>query len=97
MLASPPRRHLLGMDVRACGIRADSRSHDGSDPGLTLHGPGAGAALLGRLAGSEEALQVSNIPFPVGARDRARRPEPLRRAIVRDRVGLRESGEREGG
>ncbi len=82
------REHLPDVEVWACGSRVNGRSHDGSDLDLVLRGPGSKEIPAGNLADFKEALQESNIPFLVEARDWARLPERFHQEIKREHVVL---------
>ena len=82
------RKHLPGVEVWAYGSRVSGRSHDGSDLDLALRGPDLKEIPVRRLGDLEEALQESNIPLLVEARDWARLPERFHREIERDHVVL---------
>ena len=82
------RKHLPGVEVWAYGSRVNGRSHDGSDLDLALRGSDLKAIPVRRLGDLEEALQESNIPLLVEARDWARLPERFHREIERDHVVL---------
>ncbi len=82
------REHLPDVEVWACGSRVNGRSHDGSDLDLVLRGPGLKEIPAGNLADFKEALQESNIPFLVEARDWARLPERFHQEIEREHVVL---------
>ena len=82
------RKHLPGVEVWAYGSRVSGRSHDGSDLDLALRGPGLKEIPVRRLGDLEEALQESNIPLLVEAKDWARLPERFHREIERNHVVL---------
>ncbi len=86
------REHLPDVEVWAYGSRVNGRSHDGSDLDLVLRGPGQREIPADKLAGFEEAVRESYIPFLVEARDWARLPEQFHREIERDHVVLADNG-----
>ena len=86
------RKHLPDVEVWAYGSRVNGRSHDGSDLDLVLRGPSLKEVPSGQLGDFEEAVQESNIPFLVEARDWARLPERFHREIERDHVVFVEGG-----
>ncbi len=69
------RQHLPDVEVWAYGSRVSGKCHNGSDLDLVLRGPGLKEIPIGRIGDFEEAIQESNIPFLVEARDWARLPE----------------------
>jgi len=83
------REHLPDVEVWAYGSRVAGRSHAGSDLDLVLRGPDLQEIPAARLAGFEEALQESRIPFLVEAHDWARLPEHFHTEIKRRYVALR--------
>lgn len=70
------------------------RSHDGSDLDLVLRGPGLSEIPIDSLIDFEKAVQKSNIPFLVEARDWARLPERFHREIEKDYLVFVEKEER---
>ena len=82
------RKHLPDVEVWAYGSRVSGKSHDGSDLDLVLRGPGLKEIPIGQLGDFEEAVQESNIPFLVEARDWARLPTRFHGEIERDHVVL---------
>ena len=86
------RKHLPDIEVWAYGSRVNGQSHDGSDLDLVLRGPSLKEVPSGQLGDFEEAVQESNIPFLVEARDWARLPERFHREIERDHVVFVEGG-----
>ena len=82
------RQYLPDVEVWAYGSRVNGRSHDGSDLDLVLRGSDLKEIPTDQLGDFEEAVQESNIPFLVEARDWARLPERFHREIERDRVVL---------
>ena len=91
MLLALLREHLPGMEVWAYGSRVNGQSHDGSDLDLVLRSPDLQEIPIGRVGDFREALQESNIPFLVEARDWARLPEGFHREIERGYVVLAHS------
>ena len=94
MLLALLREHLPGIEVWAYGSRVNGQSHDGSDLDLVLRSPDLQEIPIGRVGDLWEALQESNIPFLVEARDWARLPESFHREIEREYLVL---VEKEGG
>ena len=88
MLQDLLRQHLPDVEVWAYGSRVNGRSHDGSDLDLVLRGPDLNEVPAAQLREFEEAVQDSNIPFLVEARDWARLPERFHREIEREHVVL---------
>ena len=80
------REHLPDVEVWAYGSRVNGRGHEASDLDLVLRGPELREIPLDRLADFEDAVQESNIPFLVEARDWARLPERFRQEIEREYV-----------
>lgn len=80
------RRYLPGVDVWAYGSRVTGLSHEGSDLDLVLRGPGLAPIPSNSLQALREALQDSNIPILVEARDWARLPESFHQEIEREFV-----------
>ena len=88
MIEALLKEHLPGVEVWAYGSRVNGRSHDGSDLDLVLRGPRLKEIPAGKLGDFTEAVEESNIPFFVEARDWARLPERFHREIKRDHVVL---------
>ncbi len=88
MLLALLREHLPGIEVWAYGSRVNGQSHDGSDLDLVLRSPDLQEIPIGRVGDFREALQESNIPFLVEARDWARLPKGFHREIERGYVVL---------
>ena len=88
--------HLPAVEVWAYGSRINGRSHEGSDLDLVLRGPELKAISFNALADFEEALQESNIPILVEARDWARLPARFQREIQRDYLVLKPVGGKAG-
>ena len=82
------RKHLPDVEVWAYGSRVNGRSHDGSDLDLVLRGPGLNEISINSLVDFEDAVQESNIPFLVEARDWTRLPERFHQEIARNYVVL---------
>ena len=80
--------HVPDAEVWAYGSRVNGESHDASDLDLVLRGPNL-APLGPELSDLVEALEQSNIPIIVEARDWARLPERFHREIERDYVVVR--------
>ena len=83
------QKHLPDIEVWAYGSRINGRAHEGSDLDLVLRGPDLEKIPFSRLEGFNEALENSNIPILVEARDWACLPERFHREIERDYVVLR--------
>ena len=88
MLLALLQEHLPGIEVWAYGSRVNGQSHDGSDLDLVLRSPDLQEIPIGRVGDFREALQESNIPFLVEARDWARLPKGFHREIERGYVVL---------
>ena len=76
------RERVPDVEVWAYGSRVTGESHEGSDLDLVLRGP-ALAPLGTEYLDLIDALQDSNIPILVEARDWARLPESFHREIQR--------------
>ena len=83
VLEALPRQHLPDVEVWAYGSRVSGKCHNGSDLDLALRGPGLTEIPINRIGDFEEAIQESDIPFLVEARDWARLPERFLREIER--------------
>ena len=86
------REHVPDAEVWAYGSRVNGRSHDGSDLDLVLRSPML-EPLGGEFLDLIEALEQSNIPILVQARDWARLPESFHREIERDYVVVQKQAE----
>ena len=86
------REHVPDAEVWAYGSRVNGRSHDGSDLDLVLRSPTL-ESLGGEFLDLIEALEQSNIPILVQARDWARLPESFHREIEREYVVVQEQAE----
>ena len=86
------REHVPGVEVWAYGSRVNGRSHDGSDLDLVLRGP-ALDPLAGGFYDLLEAIEKSNVPILVQARDWAMLPESFHREIERDYVVVQRGAE----
>ena len=80
------RQHLPDVEVWAYGSRTNGQSHDGSDLGLVLRGPALKEIAADQLGAFDDAVEESNIPFLVDARDWARLPERFQKEIERRHV-----------
>ena len=77
------RQHLPDVEVWAYGSRTNGQSHDGSDLDLVLRGPALKEISADQLGAFDDAVEESNIPFLVDARDWARLPKRFQREIER--------------
>ncbi len=82
------RKWLPGVEAWAYGSRVNGRSHPGSDLDLALRSPTLEPIPAAMLLDFVEALEQSNVPILVEARDWARLPESFQREIERDHVAL---------
>jgi DNA polymerase sigma len=87
-LESLLRKNLPCVEVWVYGSRINDRCHEGSDLDLVLRSPNLTALDNRKLYAFKEALQESNIPFLVEARDWAILPESFHREIERHHVVL---------
>ena len=85
------RKHVPDAEVWAYGSRVNGRSHEASDLDLVLRGPDL-EPLGYEYVELLEALEQSNIPILVQARDWARLPESFHREIEGDYVVLQGVG-----
>ena len=92
MLDALQQQHLPNVEVWAYGSRINGRAHEGSDLDLVLRGPALEKIPSRQLGDFSEALEDSDIPILVEARDWARIPEGFHREIERDYVVLRPLG-----
>ena len=86
------RMHVPDAEVWAYGSRVNGESHEGSDLDLVLRSPNLAPLGVEYLA-LIDALQDSNIPILVEARDWARLPESFHREIQRRHVVVQQSQE----
>ncbi len=85
------REHLLGVEVWAYGSRVNGKSHPGSDLDLVLRAPGLKEIDSLKLYNLKEALEESNIPFLVEARDWVELPKSFHQEIERNYIILIEN------
>jgi len=79
---------MPGVEGWAYGSRVNGQSHDGSDLDLVLRGPGLAPIPPNALQALRDALEDSNIPILVEARDWTRLPESFHREVEREFVAL---------
>lgn len=83
--------HLPSVTAWAYGSRVNGGAHEGSDLDIVLRSPDLSLIPLEDLQNFVRALQDSNIPILVEARDWARLPESFQQEIMKKYVVLRET------
>ena len=81
-------QHLPHVEVWAYGSRVNGKSHDASDLDLVLRSPDLQKIPIKDLINFTKALQESNIPFLVEAKDWASLPESFHKEIAKNYVVL---------
>lgn len=76
--------HLPGITARIYGSRVTGQAHDASDLDLALMAPGNQPIPLSQLDEFREAVNDSNIPILVDARDWARLPKSFHAEIEKE-------------
>ncbi len=89
-------QHLPNVTAWAYGSRVNGGAHEGSDLDIVLRSPDLSPIPLAELRTFVQALQDSNIPVLIEARDWARLPESFQQEIMRKYVVLEREGNRGG-
>ena len=84
--------HLSSIEVWAYGSRVKGRARAGSDLDLVLRAPNLEEIPISQIARFRDALDDSDIPILVEARDWASLPENFHREIMKDYVVLHTPG-----
>lgn len=84
--------HLPDVTAWAYGSRVNGGAHEGSDLDIVLRSPDLSLIPLEGLQNFVRALQDSNIPILVEARDWARLPESFQQEIMKNYVVLEKEG-----
>ena len=81
-------QHLPGIVARAYGSRVTGYAHDASDLDLALMAPHAQPIPMAQLERFRQAVNDSNLPILIDARDWARLPEKFHAEIAKAFVDL---------
>jgi len=82
------KQYLADVDVWAYGSRVNGKSHEGSDLDLVLRTSNLTPIDSNKLARFKQALQESNIPILIDAKDWALLPESFHTEINKKYVVL---------
>ena len=82
-LAQLLARHLPNVTAWAYGSRVNGGAHEGSDLDIVLRSPDLSPIPHKKLRAFVQALQDSNIPVLIEARDWARLPESFQQEILK--------------
>lgn len=86
------QEHVPDAEVWAYGSRVNGQGHEASDLDLVLRGPNLERIPRGQINGLAEALQESNVPFLVEARDWAALPSSFHQEITNEYVEIGRRG-----
>ncbi len=83
--------HLPKVSVWAYGSRVYGEAHETSDLDIVLRSPDLSLIPLNNLRNFKQAVQDSNIPILIEARDWARLPEHFHKEILKNYVILHDA------